>query len=131
MEKYWHKLKYGYRDSSSSLFPTGDQIWDITQKYLHTGILEVAQQNYGEYDNSEIKLFVDIILQAGKDLHNTDEDIRQEAENYINSDIFEGDCALLGLQDEIIKMLLLKSVEHKKDIMTSLNDEICQKDYNN
>lgn len=123
MEKYWNRLKFGYQNSDDGVHPTGDQYWDLTHKYLHTGILEIAQQNYKE-DHPEIKLFIDIILQAGKDLHHADEEIRKDAERYINSSMFENDCALLGLEDEIVKMLLLKSVANKEQITATLDSEV-------
>lgn len=66
MEKYFNRLKYGTNSSDDGVHPTDDKMWDLTRKYLHTGILEVAQQNYKE-DHPEIQLFIDIILQAGKD----------------------------------------------------------------
>lgn len=122
MEKYWNRLKYGYKNSDDGVHPTGDQLWDLTHKYLHTGILEVAQQNYKE-NYPEIQLFIDIILQAGKDLHHKDDEIRTNAERYIDSNMFEGDCALLGLEDEIVRTLLLKSVSNKDNILATLDGE--------
>lgn len=123
MEKYWNRLKFGHQDSDEGVYPSGDRLWDMTRKYLHTGILEVAQQNYKE-NHPEIQLFIDIIMQAGKDLQHADEEIRQDAERYINSDMFDGDCALLGLEDEIVRMLLLKSVTNKEQIMAMLDSEV-------
>jgi len=121
MEKYWNKVKHG-ADESDGSFPTGDAFWDLTRKYLHTGILEIAQQNYKE-EHPEIKLFIEVIIQAGKDLHNLDKKVADDAIRYIDSDMFEGDCALLGLNDEIIKTLLLRSVSNKDAILSALDNE--------
>ncbi len=121
MEKYWHKIKYGFNYSDKGSFPTGDHYWDLTKKYLHTGILEIAQQNYKE-DHPEIQLFIDILIQAGKDLHHSDEEIREDANRYIHSDRFESDCLLLGLNDEIVKNLLLKSLSNKSAILNIIEN---------
>lgn len=119
MEKYWNRLKYGFRESDEGTFPSGDLKWDLTRRYLHTGILEVAQQYYKE-NHPEIELFVEIILQAGKDLHSIDEEIRADAEGYLESGNFDSDCELLGLNSDVIKMVLINSVKHKDSILTQL-----------
>ncbi len=122
MEKYWNRLKYGYTESDTGVFPTGDKMWDTARKYLHTGILEIAQQNYQE-NHPELQLFVDIIISAGRDLHHKDDETRLNAEWYVESDMFQDHCALLGLEDEILKMLLLKSVTNKESIQAMLDGE--------
>jgi hypothetical protein len=125
MEKLWNRIKYGYPAADDNVFNTGDTFWDVTKQYLHTGILELAYRYYLDH-HPEIELYIDIIIQAGKDLHSRNPEIYQDAWDYLHSKNFETDCVFLGLNEIIIRNLFISSLNNKKEVFDVLNkfDEI-------